>query len=153
MKKFLPLLCLLVFTALRAATDPVLDAVRKADDERVAATIAADPARLGAIFSDELRYAHAIGKVDNKASYTETIVSGATKYLSVDYVRRDFKQVAPNIVLMTGRCHIKSANDGKEPSTSLYGFLAVYRLERDGAWRFLAWQSTKLAPDAPPAAH
>ncbi|HTQ32127.1 MAG TPA: nuclear transport factor 2 family protein [Opitutaceae bacterium] len=152
MKKLIPLLCFLALTALRAETDPVLDAVRKADDERAAAIIAADPARLGAIFSDDLRYAHAVGKVDNKASYTETLVSGATKYFSIEYVRRDFKQVEPNIVLMTGRCHIKSADRGKEPSTSLFGFLAVYRLE-DGAWRFLAWQSTKLAPDAPPAAH
>lgn len=152
MKKFIPLFCLLLITALRAETDSVLDAVRKADDERVAATVAADRARLGAIFSDELRYAHSVGKVDNKASYTETIVSGGTKYFSEEYVRRDFKQIAPDIVLMTGRCHIKSANDGKEPSTSLFGFLAVYRLE-NGAWRFLAWQSTKLAPDAPPAAH
>ena len=153
MKKLIPLLCFLVFTSLRAETDPVLDAARKADDERVAATVAADRTRLGAIFSDELRYAHSIGRVDNKASYTEAIVSGEIKYFSVEYVRRDFKQVAPNIVLMTGRCHIKSSNDGKEPSASLFGFLAVYRLEGDGAWRFLAWQSTKLAPDAPPAAH
>ena len=152
MKKLIPLFCLLLVTTLRAETDSVLDAVRKADDERVAATIAADRARLGAIFSDDLRYAHSIGKVDNNASYTETLVSGATKYFSIEYVRRDFKQVAPNIVLMTGRCHIKSADRGKEPATSLFGFLAVYR-EENGAWRFLAWQSTKLAPDTPPAAH
>jgi ketosteroid isomerase-like protein len=152
MKQLLLLLGFLVLVPLRAETDSVLDVVRQADDERVAATIAADRARLTAIFSDDLNYAHSSGAVDNKASYTETIVTGHTKYFSIDYEKRKFAQVEPNIVLMTGRCHVKSSNDGKPPAELYLGFLAVWRLE-GGAWHFLAWQSCKLAPDTPPAAH
>jgi ketosteroid isomerase-like protein len=140
------LLCLLAILSLvcvplqAAASD--LDAVRQADDERVAATIAADRARLGAIFSDDLEYRHSSGVVNDKAAYIDVIATGRTKYFSIAYEERKFKPVAPGIVLMTGRCHIKSANDGKTLDHYL-GFLAVWRLEA-GAWRFLAWQSVGL---------
>jgi len=147
MHKTLWLLSLLAlaFAPLRAAPDPVLDAVSRADDARVAATIAANRAQLGAIFSDDLNYAHSSGAVNDKAGYIDTIVTGHTKYFSIDYVQRKFTPAAPGIVLMTGRCRIKSANDGQ--SLNLYlGFLAVWRLE-GGAWRFLAWQSCRLPPE------
>jgi ketosteroid isomerase-like protein len=135
---FLALAC----APLLAAPDPVLDAVRQADDARVAATIAADHAKLSAIFSDDLNYAHSGGMVNDKAAYIDTIVSGHTKYFSIDYVKRKFTLGAPGIVLMIGNCFIKSANDGKPLNLHL-NFLAVWRLE-GGAWRLLAWQSCRL---------
>ncbi|KAB2645175.1 MAG: nuclear transport factor 2 family protein [Verrucomicrobiota bacterium] len=123
--------------------DPqTLAALQAADDERVSATIAADPARVGAIFSDEFRYAHSSGKVDNKESYTKALTNKSLKYLSVKYEERTFKLVAPTIALMSGRAAFVSENDGK-PTNLYLGFLAVYRNE-EGHWRFLAWQSCRL---------
>ena len=144
MSKLLRLLPLLVLAVvpLRAASDPVLDAVRQADDARVAATIAADRAKLAAIFSDDLSYAHSSGMVNDKTAYIDTIVSGHTKYFLIEYEQRKFTPGAPGIVLMTGRCLIKSSNDGP-PVDHHLNFLAVWRLE-GGAWRFLAWQSCSL---------
>jgi len=144
MNKFLRLLPFFAFICapLLAAPDPVLDAVRQADDARVAATIAADRAKLNAIFSDDLNYAHSGGMVNDKAAYMNTIVSGHTKYFSIEYEKRKFTLGAPGIVLMTGSCFMKSANDGKPLNLHL-NFLAVWRLE-GGAWRFLAWQSCRL---------
>ncbi len=127
-----------------AAEDPRLAAVRAADDERAAATIAADKARLGAIFSDELRYSHSTGAVDTKASYSDTLVSGRTKYLLIDYQERNFTFPAPGIALMTGRAHIKSSS-ATATNDNILGFLAVWREEK-GHWRFLAWQSCKIPP-------
>jgi hypothetical protein len=144
MHKFLRLLpfLALVCAPLLAAPDPVLDAARQADDARVAATVAADRAKLSAIFSDDLNYAHSSGVVMDKAAYIDTIMSGHTKYFSIEYEQRKFTLGAPGIVLMTGCCYIKSANDGKPLDVRL-NFLAVWRLE-GGAWRFLAWQSCRL---------
>jgi hypothetical protein len=149
MHKFLRLLpfLALVCSPLLAAPDPVLDAARQADDARVAATIAADRVKLNAIFSDDLNYAHASGKVNDKAGYIDTIVSGRTKYLLIEYEQRKFTAAAPGIVLMIGRCHIKSANDG-QPIDQRLNFLAVWRLE-GGVWRFLAWQSCHLTTATP----
>jgi hypothetical protein len=149
MKKLI--LLLLPFAAfvasLQAAADPVLDAVRSADDSRVSATIAANQAQLDAIFSDNLVYTHSSGAVNDKAAYMAAIVSGKTKYFSIEYESRSFESVAPGIVLMRGRCLIHSVNSGQSVENYL-AYLGVW-LEEKGAWRFLAWQSCHL----PPAKH
>jgi hypothetical protein len=149
MKKLILLLLPIAAFAfsLRAAADPVMDAVRSADDARVSATVAANRNQLDAIFSDDLVYTHSSGAVNNKAAYMEAIVSGKTKYFSIEYESRSFETVAPGIVLMRGRCLIHSANSG-QPVENYLAFLGVWREEK-GAWRFLAWQSCHL----PPAKH
>jgi hypothetical protein len=149
MKKHLRLILPLAFLAvsLSAATDPVTDAVRRADDARVSATLAANRDQLDAVFSNDLVYTHSRGAVNTKAELTAAIVTGTTKYFSIDYESRDFEIAAPGIVLMRGRCLIHSANNGQSVENYL-AYLAVWR-EENGVWRFLAWQSCHL----PPAKH
>jgi ketosteroid isomerase-like protein len=130
---------------LTLAADPVVDAVRSADDARVAATVAGDPAALGAVFSDDLVYTHSSGTVNDKAAYTKAIVGGHPKYLSIAYEDRQFRAIAPGIVLMSGRCTLKTLSKGQTADIPL-SFLAVWRQE-SGAWRLLAWHSTHLTPE------
>ena len=137
----------LALAPLRAASDPAA-AWRAVDDARVAAMVSADPAKLAAVFSDELLYVHSSGKPDTKASFTEALTSGKSKYNAVTYEQRDFREVAPGLVLMNGRCRVLLGKAA--PFTELHlSFLAAYRLEK-GSWRFLAWQSCKL-PEPTPA--
>ena len=149
--KALALACLTLAFSLvpaRAASDPA-SAWRAADDARVAAMISADPAKLATAFSDELLYVHSSGKPDTKASFMESLTSGRSKYNSVTYEQRDFREVAPGLVLMNGRCRVKLGKAA--PFTELHlSFLAAYRLEK-GVWKFLAWQSCKM-PEPTPAA-
>lgn len=126
-----------------SAEDPNLPALKSADDERVAAILAADKARLDAIFSDDLRYAHSTGGVDTKASYIESMVSGKLKYHAIEYQERNFTFPAPSIALMTAKVRMKSTSATGE-SDFPYSILAVFRQE-NGKWRFLAWQSSRLA--------
>ena len=136
--------------ALAHAADEALSAALKtADDERVAATISGDRARLNAIFSDELRYAHSTGAVDTKVSYTDAIASGKLKYTNYEYTERGFTFPAPGIALMVGRAHIV-ANTPNGISDGVLSFLAVWREEK-GQWHFLAWQSCKLPVASAPA--
>lgn len=146
------LLACLAFTLplapIHAAGDPAA-AWRAADDARVAAMVSADPAKLAAVFSDELLYVHSSGKPDTKASFTEALTSGKSKYNAVNYEQRDFREVAPGLVLVNGRCRVLLGKAA--PFTELHlSFLAAYRFEK-GSWRFLAWQSCKLPEPAPPA--
>ena len=133
----------LAFVAIRASaeTDPLSAAVTAADDERVAASIAADRARLDAILSDELRYAHSNGKVDTKASYVDSIASHRSVYASYDYQSRLFLPAAPGVMLMSGRVLINAGTVENKNLLDL-NFLAVWR-EENGKWRFLAWQSCR----------
>jgi uncharacterized protein (TIGR02246 family) len=144
----LPLLLALGLLALplaRAESD--VAAARQADDARVIALTSGDPAKMAAIFSDELTYVHSTGKVNHKADFLATLSSGALRYVSIDYDAREFQVVAPGVVLVRGRCLIHSRSD-KEEHNHL-SFLMVYRREADGVWRFLAWQSCKLSAGSP----
>lgn len=146
------LLSLLSITALaflaplQAADDARDTKLAAADDARVTAMKSVDQPKLAAIFSDDLRYAHSNGIVDNKSSLTETLVAGKTRYVGYDYEERKFTFPAPGIALMTGRTHIV-AESGAGKMDSVLGFLAVWREEK-GEWRFLAWQSCKLPAPA-----
>jgi hypothetical protein len=148
--KMFALVCLTIvcsFATVRGA-DSGKAAWIAADDARIAAMISADPAKLAAAFSDELLYVHSSGKPDTKASFIESLTSGKSKYNAVTYEQRDFREVAPGLVLVNGRCRVSLGKTA--PFNELHlSFLAAYRLEK-GAWRFLAWQSCKL-PDATPA--
>lgn len=140
----LRLLAFLVFTVLplRAADDALPAKLRAADEERVAAILAGDRARMTAVFSEDLRYAHSSGAVDDKASYTDSITSGRTKYTAFQYEERKFSFPAPGIALMTGRAHV-NATTATGPAENYLSFLGVWR-EEQGQWRFLAWQSCKI---------
>ena len=146
MKLLLCILTCLACSPLRAADDPRLTALRAADDERIAAMRAGDRPRLTAIFSDELRYAHSSGSVDDKPSFIEALTTGRTKYTGIDYEQRDFTFPAPGIALMTGRARVQ-ATSAAGPMDAVLSFLSVWREEK-GQWRFLAWQSCKLPPPA-----
>lgn len=144
------LLCLATFTLMlapvRAASDG-LAAWRAADDARVAAMISADPAKLKAAFSDDLLYVHSNGKADTKASFMEALASGKSKYNTITYEERNFREAVPGLVLVNGRCTVQLGKTA--PFTVLHlSFLAAYRLEK-GAWRFYAWQSCRLPEPTP----
>jgi hypothetical protein len=141
--RLLPLFVLLV-SPLFADEDPVIAAVRQADDARVAAILAADGPKLDAILSADLHYAHSSGAENNKAAYMDSIVTGRTKINSITFEERNFTIAGPGAVIITGKCQIKEVANGKPNSLHL-SFLDVWRLE-DGTWRFLAWQSNHLNP-------
>lgn len=141
-----------VATAAGKKSDPagrLEAALRAADDERIAATIAGDRARLEAIYSDDLHYSHSNGRADTKASQIQGLVSGANRYVNAEYKERTFTAAAPGIALMKGRVlmHTVNKTSGQKGVLDLV-YLAVWR-EENGRWRFLAWQSCRFpGPDS-----
>jgi hypothetical protein len=119
-----------------------LAALQVADDARVSATKAGNGQMLRTIFSDELHYAHSTGEVDSKTSLIDKLTSRKTKYLVMEYEKRDFTLPSAGVALMTGRMHIRAVT-GENTTDGVFAFLAAWRLEK-GEWRFLAWQSCKL---------
>ena len=148
------LLCFAVLVSflsvVRGADDKLKAALEKADDERIAATKAADRAKLEAIYSDALHYAHSSGKVDTKASQIQGILTSTSSYENFDYKERTFIPAGPGIVLMKGRVHVhmRIKASGEKVMNDI-NYLAVWR-EENGKWRFLAWQASRNTP--PPAA-
>ncbi|NBV86686.1 MAG: nuclear transport factor 2 family protein, partial [Verrucomicrobia bacterium] len=107
MKLLLFFLCLAAPLCAFSDDAASLQALRSADDLRVEAMRSPEAGKLDAILSDALRYAHSNGAVDSKASLTELLLSGKSKYLNIDYQERNFSFPAPGIALMTGRANVK----------------------------------------------
>ncbi|MBM3868932.1 MAG: nuclear transport factor 2 family protein [Verrucomicrobia bacterium] len=129
-----------------AAEHPELARVAAADDARVAAMLAPTRAKLDAVLSPELRYAHSNGQVDTKEALIASLTDGSALYSKYAYQERRFTFPAPGLALMAGRFDVKAVVKGN-PAESTISYLAVWRLE-EGRWKFLAWQSCKVPPAA-----
>lgn len=137
-----------LFTLTCSATEnPELARVTAADDARVAAMLAPTHAKLDAVLSPELRYAHSNGQVDTKEALIASLTDGSALYSKYAYQERRFTFPAPGLALMAGRFDVKAVVKGNAAESTI-SYLAVWRLE-GGAWKFLAWQSCKVPPAAP----
>lgn len=130
-----------------AAEDADFAAVRRADEERIAATIAGDATKLSQLLSEQLRYAHADGRIQGKIQFVAAASGNTTKYLSVVPRDVEFQQIAAGAVAMSGQAHLVVVVSGSRVEFDLR-FLAIWR-EEAGQWRLLAYQSARLDP--PPA--
>jgi ketosteroid isomerase-like protein len=130
-----------LWAAAPAQLDPqTLAEVEAADAARVAAMLAGDRDGLNAIFSDDLYFVHATGRVDTKAGYVEAFASKRTVFTKYSYQERHFRQLASGIVQMMGRNLVETPGGQLDLS-----FLAIWRHE-NGKWRFVAWHSTRNQP-------
>jgi hypothetical protein len=141
---FLAGLCLGSGLAARSAVDDAdFAAVRQADRQRVAATIAGDISRLSDLLSHDLRYMDASDRVQTKDQFVASVASSKVEYLSVTPRGVAFQAIAPGAVAMSGRTQIVARANGQRVTFGLR-FLAIWR-DEGGHWRLLAYQSASLA--------
>ena len=120
----------------------VVKEVRQVDNDRVKAMLHGDTAALDRICADDLIYTHSDGTVETKAQWIESIKSGNQRY---ETFNRDNVQVRVygSAAVVTGRSQVKIFSGGQEKSFQIR-FAAMYAKLR-GAWRLVAWQSTRIA--------
>ncbi len=120
--------------------------VAAAHDRRIAATIAADLAGLGAMMTDDLTYTHSSGVTETKAEFLEGLKTG--KYVYREIVPRDRRiRVHGDAAIVSGPCHIVIEPGGKRTEIDLY-FTELY-VKEGGQWRMALWQATRLPAPAP----
>lgn len=107
--------------------------------KRIEAMVKKDIATLDALLADDLTYTHSGGTTDTKASFI-TLIKERGRYQGVDYSNT---QVIPfaggTSVAVRGRAQIRL--EGVAGYAVL--FLDVWAL-RDGAWKMVAWQATRI---------
>lgn len=131
-----------------AAADEAEKAVATAHDKRIAATIAGDPAALGALMTDDLSYTHSSGVTESKAEFLTGLKSG--KYLYREITPRERRiRVHGDSAIVSGPAHIVIEPGGKRTEIDLY-FSEVY-VKQGGRWLMALWQSTRLPGATPPA--
>ena len=132
----LMLACLVLMTASAADDD-----LRAAEKSWGAALVARDSAALEKIYTANLIYAHATGKVETKAQYMERLKGGKQRYDTVAHestqiVRYGDAAVTHSIARMTGR------NDSGPFDDHL--MIIHMWVKQDGTWRLAAHQTTKI---------
>jgi len=111
------------------------------DAKRMAAMAAKDVATLDELLADDLVYVHSSARLDTKASLIGNMQSGATVYQSVEPSEVTAIDLG-DAVALTGKAAIKVTSNGNAMAFGVQ-FMDIYA-KRDGRWRMVAWQSTKL---------
>jgi len=139
-----------LFTTARANDADVFAAVIRADEQRIAATLAGNVSKLGEFLSTDLHYANSDGRVQNRDEFLAAVRSNKIKYLSFDQQDVKLQAIAPGVVAINGQARY-SADAGGRAHKSTLRFLGIWR-EESGQWRLVAYQSAQLSPPPVPTA-
>ena len=117
--------------------------VMRAEESRVAALVQSDTPALDRILGDDLRYVHASGMVDTKASFLSAIRSGKLHYLHWQPNGLHVRVLGDSAVL-EGAYSVQVSDTRMQPDPFNVNILvlSVYA-RRDGRWQQIAWQSTR----------
>ncbi|MEO8628901.1 MAG: nuclear transport factor 2 family protein [Betaproteobacteria bacterium] len=115
----------------------------KAEDARYTAQTTNDFAALDRLLGDDLSYTHSSALVDSKASYIESLRSGAVKYRVMK--RSDVKvRTYGCIGIITGTGNFDVTVKGQDLSVEIR-FTSIWA-KRNSGIQFVSWESTRIPP-------
>ena len=117
-------------------------AVTAAVENLKKAMIDGDKAGLQNITADQLSYGHSSGKVEDKATFVDNIVSGKSDFVTIDLTNQTIA-IAGDAAIVR---HTLAAttNDGGNPGNVKLNILLVWQKQK-GQWKLLARQAVKVA--------
>jgi hypothetical protein len=110
------------------------------ETRRIRAMVRREIETLDALLDDDLSYTHSGGYTDTKSTFLARIREGRGHYLGVDYSDAQVIPLAGDSVVVRGRARIRLEDT---PGYHVF-FLDVWTL-RNGAWKMVAWQATRVA--------
>jgi ketosteroid isomerase-like protein len=120
-------------------------AVLAAHDRRMALTIAADVAALGAMMTEDLTYTHSNAATETKAEFLAGLTSG--KYLYREITPKDRRvRVHGDAAIVSGPAHVVIEPGGQRTEIDLY-FTELY-VKQGAQWKMALWQSTRIPAPA-----
>lgn len=138
-----------VILAVACLTVPSLAYSQNTAEKEVAAAVEslrkamvdADKPSLEHLTAKELSYGHSGGKVEDKATFVDVIVSGKSDFVSIDLTNQTIVLVGSNAIVR----HTLSAvtNDGGKPGTVKLSVLLVWQKQSKN-WVLIARQAVKI---------
>lgn len=106
------------------------------------AMIDGDKTGLQNLTADQLSYGHSSGKVEDKATFVDNIVTGKSDFVTIDLTNQTIA-VAGDAAIVR---HTLSAttNDNGKPGTVNLNILLIWQKQK-GQWKLLARQAVKIA--------
>lgn len=117
-------------------------AVNAAVENLKKAMIDGDKAGLEKITSDKLSYGHSSGKIEDKATFVDNIVTGKSDFVTIELTNQTVSVSGDAAVVR----HTLSAttNDNGNPGSVKLNILLVFQKQK-GQWKLLARQAVKVA--------
>ncbi len=122
--------------------DPDVQQVEKAVATLTTAMIKADGPTLQMLTSDALSYGHSSGKVETKAEFVETLVTGVSVFEDIQLTDQTVAVVG-NTAVVRHTLSARTNDKGKEPGTVKIGVLLVW-VKDSGQWQLLARQAFRM---------
>ena len=95
---------------------------------------------LNNIAADILTYGHSSGKIETKAEFVGTLVSGKSDFVSIDLTGQTI-QVSGDVAIVRHSLSAKT-NDGGKPGEVNLRILTVWQKQK-GGWKMVARQAVK----------
>ncbi|WP_207425498.1 nuclear transport factor 2 family protein [Pedobacter sp. SYSU D00535] len=105
------------------------------------AMIDGDREKLNDLAADKLSYGHSGGKIEDKATFVETIASGKSDFVSIDLSNQTIA-VSGKTAIVRHRLTAKT-NDGGKPGAVDINILLVFQKQK-GDWKLLARQAIRM---------
>lgn len=115
-----------------------------ASDAWLGALVSGDADLLDRLTTPDFTYVHSSGTLDARDFFLDAFRSGRRRYTNYSVDGVDVRTY-PGMAIMGGLAHIRLNPRGEEMKIETR-FISVW-VDQGGAWRMVAWHSTKL-PDA-----
>ena len=131
-----------IFTFASAQTNSEKDAVTTAVENLRKAMLDADKTALENLTADELSYGHSGGKVEDKKTFIDAIVSKKNEYKQIAITDQTIKPVGKNLAIVRHKMVVDVIDTGALKNISL-GVLQIWQKQK-GKWKLMARQAFKL---------
>lgn len=141
MKSFI--LCLsfsLVLSAGMAQSKDSLQVV-KAVNKLAELMVNPDKAALEVLVSDQVSYGHSSGKLEGKASFIESLVSGSSDFVKINLTDQSIQLFGKTAIVRNKL--FASTNDGGKPGEVKLALILVWQKQQK-TWQLIARQAVKL---------
>ncbi|OQP62782.1 DUF4440 domain-containing protein [Niastella vici] len=140
-RKLIYLIALTIMMNTAMAQSKEEAAVTAAVENLRKAMIDGDKAGLQNITADQLSYGHSSGRVEDKATFVDNIVTGKSDFVTIDLTNQTIT-VAGDAAIVR---HTLSAttNDSGNPGSVKLNILLVFQKQK-GQWKLLARQAVKV---------
>jgi len=105
------------------------------------AMIDADKQKLESLVAEDLSYGHSSGKIEDKATFIESLVSGRSDFLTMDLTDQTIDVKGKTAIVRHNLT--ADTNDNGKTGTVKLGVMLVWQKE-SGRWKLLARQAFKL---------
>jgi ketosteroid isomerase-like protein len=139
------LICLLMISVIingTMAQSKEEGAVNAAVENLKKAMIDGDKAGLQKITSDKLSYGHSSGRVEDKTSFVDNIVTGKSDFVTIELTNQTVSVSGDAAVVR----HTLAAttNDSGNPGSVKLNIMLIFQKQK-GQWKLLARQAVKVA--------